>query len=225
MYRFGKKEGFKGFFKGKVVINLYSHPAYLILGNGANVVRVFPFTAFQFYFYELFKRLLFPHGEKNIYKVKLYCGGLSGICTSTLTYPLDLVRTLLAIQTTEYKSDILGDKPGMFTGLGRILMKKGILGWYRGWFVSMIGVVPYIALQMSVFDYTATRFMPSKQSKWFDVANLLIGAWAGAVGAGMTYPADVVRRKMQLNVGFIRVIRYFRDWTQRSRPILELLTA
>jgi solute carrier family 25 phosphate transporter 23/24/25/41 len=183
MVRFWQKEGFKGFFKG----------------NGANVVRVFPFTAFQFYFYELFKLLFFPKGEKNVYKVKLYCGGCAGICTSTLTYPLDLVRTLLAIQTSEYKSDILGEKPGMFTGLYRILRKKGILGWYKGWFVSMIGVVPYIALQMSAFDYTASYFMPSKKSKWFDLANLAIGAWAGFVGAGLSYPLDVMRRKMQLN--------------------------
>lgn len=171
-----------------------------ILGNGANVLRVFPFTAFQFYFYELFKKLLFPHGEKNVYKMKFICGGLSGICTSTLTYPLDLVRTFLAIQTAENKSEVMGNKPGMISGMINIVKMNGFFGLYKGWVMSMIGIVPYLALQLSVFDWTATRYMPNKKSKWFDLANLAIGGWAGFVGAGLTYPADVVRRKMQLSV-------------------------
>jgi len=172
---------------------------YYLLGNGANVVRVFPFTAFQFYFYELFKRVLFPKGEKNVYKMKFICGGLSGICTSTLTYPLDLIRTFLTIQTAENKTGVMGDKPGMWSGMVNIVKQNGFFGLYKGWVMSMIGIVPYLALQLSVFDYMATHFMPDKKSKWFDVANLAIGGWAGFVGAGLTYPADVVRRKMQLS--------------------------
>ena len=183
MGRMWKTEGFKGFFKG----------------NGANVVRVFPFTAFQFYFYELFKKVLFPKGEKNVYKMKFICGGLSGVCTSTLTYPLDLVRTFLSIQTSTNKSDVMGEKPGMVSGMCNIVKKNGFFGLYKGWVMSMIGIVPYLALQLSVFDWTATHYMPDKKSKWFDAANLLIGGWAGFVGAGLTYPADVIRRKMQLS--------------------------
>lgn len=169
------------------------------IGNGANVVRVFPFTAFQFYFYELFKKVLFPKGEKNVYKMKFICGGLSGICTSTLTYPLDLVRTFLSIQTAGNKSEVMGDKPGMVSGMVNIVKKNGFFGLYKGWAMSMIGIVPYLALQLSVFDWTKTNYMPDKKSKWFDAANLLIGGWAGFVGAGLTYPADVIRRKMQLS--------------------------
>jgi len=170
------------------------------------VVRVFPFTAFQFYFYELFKRVLFPKGEKNVYKMKFICGGLSGVCTSTLTYPLDLVRTFLSIQTAGNKTEVMGDKPSMMGGMINIVKKNGFFGLYKGWAMSMIGIVPYLALQLSVFDWTATNYMPDKKSKWFDVANLLIGGWAGFVGAGLTYPADVVRRKMQLSVSNVKYI-------------------
>ena len=184
MIHIGKTEGFKGFFKG----------------NGANVVRVFPFTAFQFYFYELFKVLLFPGGvDTNVYTKKVICGGLSGIFTSTLTYPLDLVRTFLSIQTSQYKTAVMGEKPTMMGGMINIVKQNGIFGLYKGWLMSMIGIVPYFALQLSVFDWTASHYMPDKGTKWFDLVNLLIGGWAGFVGAGLTYPADVIRRKMQLN--------------------------
>jgi solute carrier family 25 phosphate transporter 23/24/25/41 len=184
MARMWRTEGFNGFLKG----------------NGANVVRVFPFTAFQFFFYEQFKLLLFPKGEKNSYTIKCCCGGLSGVITSTLTYPLDLVRTFLAIQTADNKTGVMGAKPGMVSGMVNIVKQNGFFGLYRGWVVSMIGVVPYLALQLSVFDWTVTNYMPDKKSKWFDVFNLCVGGWAGFVGAGLTYPLDVIRRKMQLSV-------------------------
>ncbi len=55
-----KNEGFVGFFKG----------------NGVNIVKIAPFSAFEFYFYELFKKHLF---STNDWYSKLVCGGLTGI--------------------------------------------------------------------------------------------------------------------------------------------------
>ena len=163
-------------------------------------MRVFPFTAFQFYFYELFKSLLFPKGEQNNYTVKLTAGGLAGIATSTLTYPLDLIRTFLAIQTTHHRTDVFGSKPSITRGLVNIVKKRGFSGLYAGWPVTVLSVVPYIGLQMSVFDWTATYFSPDKTSPWFDLINLAVGGWAGFLSAGLTYPSDVLRRKMQISV-------------------------
>jgi len=60
-------------------------------------VRIAPFVAFQFYFYELFKRVFFPVEEANVYTKKFVCGGLAGMVTSTLTYPLDFLRTFMSI--------------------------------------------------------------------------------------------------------------------------------
>ena len=42
-------EGFRGFFKG----------------NGATVAKIAPFSAFEFYFYEVFKGSLFPGKTRN----------------------------------------------------------------------------------------------------------------------------------------------------------------
>jgi solute carrier family 25 phosphate transporter 23/24/25/41 len=61
-----KNEGFVGFFKG----------------NGVNIVKIAPFSALEFYFYELFKKHLFKH--QNDWYSKLVCGGLTGIAAQTL---------------------------------------------------------------------------------------------------------------------------------------------
>jgi len=76
-----KNEGFKGYFKG----------------NGTNIVRIAPFSAFEFFFYEFYKHYLFPNADQSGHTYKLICGGLTGMTASTLTYPLDLIRTVLTV--------------------------------------------------------------------------------------------------------------------------------
>ena len=88
MYR---TEGIQGFFKG----------------NWANVVKIAPQTALEFYFYELFKHHLQvlhqpdPACQKgrNLSHVltKMLCGSLTGLCVGFLIHPLELIRTQLSV--------------------------------------------------------------------------------------------------------------------------------
>lgn len=77
-----KEERLLGFFKG----------------NGVNVIRSGPFSALEMYFYELYKHNIFKATDQLSFTSKLFCGGLTGMTASTLTYPLDIVRTFLSIQ-------------------------------------------------------------------------------------------------------------------------------
>lgn len=49
-----------------------------------NIVKIAPFSAFEFYFYELFKHTFYGDRPANDYASKLICGGLSGIASQTL---------------------------------------------------------------------------------------------------------------------------------------------
>lgn len=58
-----QKEGVRGFFKG----------------NWVNIVKIGPFSAFEFYFYELYKKVLFPNAAHDDKFSKLVSGALTGI--------------------------------------------------------------------------------------------------------------------------------------------------
>src|SRR5689334_21964368 len=75
-----KKEGFLGLYKG----------------NGAMMVRVFPYAAVQFVSFDVYKKSLSPYFEKGSHSFKLIAGSAAGINAVVLTYPLDLVRARLA---------------------------------------------------------------------------------------------------------------------------------
>jgi hypothetical protein len=42
-------------------------------------VKIAPFSAFEFYFYELFKHTLFPNMQGGDIMSKLFCGSLTGM--------------------------------------------------------------------------------------------------------------------------------------------------
>ena len=66
-------------------------------GNGITCIKIIPFSAFEFYFYEVYKNNLFSNKKKLDYSEKLVSGTLTGVTASTLTYPLDLVKTYMTI--------------------------------------------------------------------------------------------------------------------------------
>lgn len=92
----GVFSGLKNIIKKESFIALYK-------GNGAQMVRIFPYAATQFTSFEIYKkylgrvfsaRLLDQHADKFV------AGAGAGLTAVTLTYPLDTIRARLAFQVT-----------------------------------------------------------------------------------------------------------------------------
>ncbi len=78
---------------------------------------------------------------------RLVCGGIAGITSVFCTYPLDIVRTRLSIQSASFAE--LGNKPqelpGMWATLVRMYKTEGGIGaLYRGIIPTVAGVAPYV---------------------------------------------------------------------------------
>jgi solute carrier family 25 protein 16 len=80
---------------------MYTHEGMLGLfkGNGATILKIAPFSAAEFYYYEVYKNMFFPGKTRNELKFweKLIAGGVTGMTAQTITYPLDLLKTYLTI--------------------------------------------------------------------------------------------------------------------------------
>jgi solute carrier family 25 phosphate transporter 23/24/25/41 len=82
---------------------------------------------------------------------RLMCGGLAGVTSVTFTYPLDITRTRLSIQTASFKELSEGGKPAKLPGMFGMMssMYKNEGGWralYRGILPTVAGVAPYVSL-------------------------------------------------------------------------------
>lgn len=71
-----------------------------------------------------------------------------------MTYPLDIVRTRLSIQSASFANiskEAQGKLPGMWTTLGTMYKTEGgVLALYRGIIPTVAGVAPYVSSSLDV---------------------------------------------------------------------------
>lgn len=123
----------------------------------------------------------------------MLAGAFAGICSVTSTYPLDIIRTRLSL-TTKSGADLT-----ILTCGREIIMKEGgIAGLFRGLAPTVSGIAPYVALNFTVYE--GLKGWISSKGIDLDVEKKLIcGGVAGATAQTLTYPFDVIRRRMQMN--------------------------
>ncbi|CAH2007230.1 unnamed protein product [Acanthoscelides obtectus] len=70
----------------------------LYKGNGAQMVRIFPYAASQFTAFEIYKKYLDGIFGQTSHIDKFVAGAGAGVTAVFLTYPLDTIRARLAFQ-------------------------------------------------------------------------------------------------------------------------------
>jgi len=180
-------------------------------GNGTNVARIAPFSAIQFVSFDIYRHAIIgelPPGTQPGFLKTLSAGAATGMTASTMCYPLDLVRSVLSVQGAHARYR------GIIHAMKEIVKADGLLGLYRGLPATLMGIAPYVAINMSTFDLLKRRILlPSKDPHGAlpqttvskiaaqlhpTIVHLSLGACAGFVSAAITYPTDLVRRRMQL---------------------------
>lgn len=172
-------------------------------GNGVTIVHRFPYAAVNFFAYEKFTRMLTNHDEDfdgpppggyGLAGRRLLAGGAAGATACSVTYPLDLIRTRLAVQRGK------GYYKGMAHAFGRILGDEGVRGLYRGLAATLVGVAPCIAINFATYETLRAKWMhahPEFNAPTVGVS-LAAGSMAGMVSSTATFPLDLLRRRLQL---------------------------
>lgn len=114
---------------------------------------------------------------------RLFGGALAGITSVAATYPLDIVRTRLSIQTA-YVGSLHVDKtraPGLWD-TAKVLYKTegGILALYRGIWPTTLGVAPYVGINFAVYE-TLRAHLVDEEGKVSTIGKLGCGALSGAI--------------------------------------------
>ncbi|KAF9170887.1 hypothetical protein BGX20_008376 [Mortierella sp. AD010] len=171
-------------------------------GNGTNVIRIVPYSATQFASYEQFKKLLMEPGKNDLDTPRrLMAGALAGLTSVACTYPLDIVRTRLSIQSAQIANtkEAQAALPGIWKTMVIIYTTEGgIVGLYRGLGPTLTGVAPYVALNFQAYEVLRKHLTPPGETAPSVGRKLLCGALAGSIAQTITYPLDVLRRRMQV---------------------------
>jgi len=176
--------------------------AALWRGNLANVIRYFPTQALNFAFKDTYKKLFLEGYDKKkdfwkFFAGNLASGGAAGATSLCFVYPLDFARTRLA---ADVGKGVTREFKGLADCLVKIAKSDGPIGLYRGFFVSVQGIIIYRAAYFGMFDTAKMVFTADGQRLNF------FAAWGIAqvvtIGSGiLSYPWDTVRRRMMMQSG------------------------
>ena len=151
-------------------------------GNGTNCVRIFPQLSINYGIFRQSKYYL-KNSIQNKHTLNFTCGCIAGGISMIATYPLETTRTYLSLQTNKNK----------YTGIVDALKKIPLKQLYQGSKMSLMGFGGFSGIQYASYYY----FNSLVKNTIFDT-KLITGALAGVFSVSITYPTDLVRRRLQL---------------------------
>ncbi|EJD07102.1 mitochondrial carrier [Fomitiporia mediterranea MF3/22] len=212
----------------------------LFQGHSATLLRIFPYAAIKYMFYDQIHLALMPTRESETNLRRFVAGSLSGTLSVCCTYPLELTRVRLAYVTRSHEdghksTGSRSTRPTLRTAISDIyhettrfkpstslasevrtpsasparalrthlFYRFPILSFYRGFTVTMLGMVPYAGTSFLTWGYLRALFLPPPtperpKPKATPLADLTFGALAGSAAQTVSYPFEIVRRRMQV---------------------------
>ena len=157
-------------------------------GNGANILKIVPNYSLKFSFNEYYKKTLYNKTEDLTLSQLTSVGILTGSSLITTTYPLDILRTRFAVSSKNQS---------FYNYSKSVLQNEGLKGFYKGFGVSLVTGSIHVGFQMTSYDMYKSYL--NKQIDSSISTNLLCGAGAGLTALILTFPGDVIRKKLHVN--------------------------
>ena len=135
-------------------------------------------------------------------------GGAAGAASLGLVYPLDFARTRLATDVGKAAKD--REFTGLSNCLYRVFKTDGIVGLYRGFYISEVGIIVYRAFYFGVYDSTKQwLFKDFKNTNMFFL--WMLAQLNTNVAGLLSYPLDTIRRRMMMMSGK-KKMEYSSSW-------------
>ncbi|CAB0041749.1 unnamed protein product [Trichogramma brassicae] len=170
-------------------------------GNMANVIRYFPTQALNFAFKDKFKKLFLDGVPKEdfwrYFAGNLASGGAAGATSLLFVYPLDFARTRLGADVGK------GDKrefKGTWDCISKVMKSDGPIGLYRGFNVSVQGIIIYRASYFGCYDTIKATYLADMKNQSY-LTNFLVAQAVTSFSGITSYPFDTVRRRMMMQSG------------------------
>lgn len=140
-------------------------------------------------------------------------------------YPLDTLKFRLQCETVQ--GGLRGGALVRQTAI-KMFADGGLRACYRGVTMGLVGMFPYSAIDMGMFELLKTTYRTT-YAKYYGVheddanpGNLVtgaIGATSGAIGATVVYPLNVVRTRLQTQGTVMHSATYTGVWDVTQKTI------
>ena len=122
-------------------------------GNGINVIKIAPESALKFGAYEEMKKIIKGSEQRDLeIHERLMAGSCAGAFSQTVIYPLEVLKTRLALRKTGEFTNILKFARAMFAA-------EGLKVFYKGYWPNLLGIIPYAGIDLAVYETLKGHFL------------------------------------------------------------------
>ncbi|XP_053138282.1 calcium-binding mitochondrial carrier protein SCaMC-2 isoform X3 [Hemicordylus capensis] len=162
-------------------------------GNGINVLKIAPESAIKFMAYEQIKRFIGTDQEVLRIHERLVAGSLAGAIAQSSIYPMEVLKTRMALRKT-------GQYLGMLDCAKNIFRKEGVMAFYKGYIPNMLGIIPYAGIDLAVYETLKNTWLQRYAVNSADPGVFVLlacGTMSSTCGQLASYPLALVRTRMQ----------------------------
>mmetsp|Transcript_46615 Transcript_46615/g.74541 ORF Transcript_46615/g.74541 Transcript_46615/m.74541 type:complete len:361 (-) Transcript_46615:656-1738(-) len=149
----------------------------------------------------------------------LFAGGVAGGLSRTAVAPLERLKILQQVagsSTTAYN--------GVYRGLAHIMKTEGMKGMFKGNGANCIRIVPNSASKFLAYEYLEGHILAYSRktdpnAELGPLTRLCAGAGAGIFAMSATYPLDMVRGRLTVQVGG-KSTQQYTSMTHAARVII-----
>lgn len=178
------------------------------VGNGLNVIKVFPESAMKFGSFETAKRFFASlEGVSDTSEISrastFLAGGFGGVVAQFTVYPIDTLK--FRIQCEALSTTLRGNEL-LFKTAKQMWNESGFRMFYRGLGVGVCGIFPFAAVDLGTFEAMKRAYLareakkqnvPVSEVRLGNLVVLSMGASSGCVGATLVYPINLLRTRLQ----------------------------
>jgi len=154
-------------------------------GNAATMVRIVPYAGISFTTNEHFKSYLTQDGHLSNPR-RFLSGSMAGVTASSLTYVLEVMRARIACQP---------EHTTLRSSFKLIKAEQGYRSLFRGLIPTLFGVFIYGGTSFTVYGILKKQHTSEREITFYH--RFGYGALAGGISQSVSYPIDIVRRRMQ----------------------------
>ncbi|XP_076455316.1 calcium-binding mitochondrial carrier protein SCaMC-2-like isoform X2 [Babylonia areolata] len=164
-------------------------------GNGMNVIKIAPESAIKFMAYEQIKSWVKGDSLELTVLQRLVSGSAAGAIAQTTIYPMEVMKTRLALRKT-------GEYSSMADCARSIARNEGLRAFYRGYIPNLLGIIPYAGIDLAVYETLKKMYMIRNKNQDPGIVVLLgCGTASSTCGQLASYPLALVRTRLQAKGG------------------------
>ena len=204
-----QEDGLRSFWRGNL-------PSCLRVAGTAAI----NFTCMSYYKQVAHSMISMKNQRLKNFGISLVSGGLAGFTATTVLYPIEFVRTRLALDRgSQVQRQFRG---GSWDVLSKIYQTDGWMGFYQGYGIAVTGGVVYRILLLGGYDALKSELLVFRQQRsrelsWWD--RILVAQFISLTAGTISYPFDSVRRRMMMQAGM--KTRKYRNSLHCIRDIIQ----